>query len=165
MIDKFLSPEAMLTPGVAGGTTMVIANALANNFEILSRNRSGVGLLLSFIFGLLVMTSPRQWWVRITYYVLNSLIIFCVAFGSGNLLVAPSAQGPGDTAYILVPAAHAQNPNTSKPTGEVNPSAGPEKSQGADAHGPKTQHPGPPPNASRSNRSWGFFRPWSNPFR
>ena len=31
-LDKFLSPEAMLTPGAAGGITMLIANALANNF-------------------------------------------------------------------------------------------------------------------------------------
>jgi hypothetical protein len=30
--DEFLTPEAMLTPGVAGALTMMITNALGSNF-------------------------------------------------------------------------------------------------------------------------------------
>jgi hypothetical protein len=84
-LDKFLTPEAMLTPGAAGGTTMLIANALANNFGL---PPSYIGLLLSFLFGLLVLASARELWLRVIYYVLNSLIIFCIAFGSGNLIAS-----------------------------------------------------------------------------
>jgi hypothetical protein len=87
-VEKFLTPEAMLTPGAAGGITMLIANALANNFSL---PIAYIGLGLSFLFGLLVMASARKWWMRAIYYVLNSLIIFCVAFGSGNI-VASSAK-------------------------------------------------------------------------
>jgi hypothetical protein len=105
-LDKFLTPEAMLTPGAAGGITMLIANALANNFGF---TPSYIGLALSFLFGLLVMASVRKWWIRTTYYVLNSLVIFCVAFGSGNLVASKSAKARGETSLSLISPAYAQD--------------------------------------------------------
>ena len=53
-ISQFLTPEAMLTPGVAGSLAMMITNALAVNFNA---PRAWTGLVLSFVFGLLVLGS------------------------------------------------------------------------------------------------------------
>lgn len=91
--DKFLTPEAMLTPGAAGGITMLISNALANNIW---GNPSYIGLAISFLFGSLVLASSSRLPIslRAIYYILNSLIIFCVAFGSGNLV---ASKGHGST--------------------------------------------------------------------
>ncbi|MDR3525597.1 MAG: hypothetical protein P4L66_16015 [Acetobacteraceae bacterium] len=106
-LDKFLTPEAMLTPGAAGGITMLIANTLAKNFGL---PPSYIGLALSFLFGLLVMASARKWWIQGIYYVLNSLIIFCVAFGSGNLVAAKGERGHDGTSLSLVAPAYADEP-------------------------------------------------------
>ena len=56
-LAQFLTPEAMLTPGVAGSLTMMITNALTLNFAM---PRAWVGLGLSFIFGLLVLVTTRS---------------------------------------------------------------------------------------------------------
>jgi hypothetical protein len=81
-IEQFLTPEAMLTPGVAGSLTMMITNALTVNFAM---PRAWVGLGLSFIFGLLVLVTTRNLMVKCVFYVLNSLVIFCVAAGANGL--------------------------------------------------------------------------------
>jgi len=78
-LDHFLTPEAMLTPGMAGALTMMITNALSTNFDT---PRAYTGLALSFIFGLLVLIAENRWWIKAIYYVLNSLVIFCVAVGA-----------------------------------------------------------------------------------
>lgn len=72
----------MLTPGVAGSLTMMITNALAVNFEM---SRAWTGLVLSFVFGLLVLVSSKALLQRFVYYVLNSLVIFCVAVGANGI--------------------------------------------------------------------------------
>jgi hypothetical protein len=82
LFGQFLNPEAMLTPGVTGALVMMITNGLASNFDI---PRAYTGLFLSFVCGLLVLVMDRQWWIRAIYYVINSLIIFCVAFGANGL--------------------------------------------------------------------------------
>lgn len=81
-VRDFLHPASMLTPGLAGAVTMMITNALANQFEV---EPSWTGLIISFICGLLVLVSNVVWWQKAVYYVLNSLIIFCVAAGSSGL--------------------------------------------------------------------------------
>lgn len=81
-LQQFLTPEAMLTPGVAGSLTMMIANALAVNFNA---PRAWAGLLLSFLFGLLVLVSAKSLLQKSVFYVLNSLVIFCVALGANGL--------------------------------------------------------------------------------
>lgn len=80
--QQFLTPEAMLTPGVAGSLTMMITNALAANFNA---PRAWIGLLLSFVFGLLVLVSSKTLLQKSVFYILNSLVIFCVAVGANGL--------------------------------------------------------------------------------
>jgi hypothetical protein len=72
----------MLTPGVAGSLTMMITNALALNFAM---PRAWIGLGLSFVFGLLVIASARSLLQKAVFYVLNSLVIFCVAAGANGI--------------------------------------------------------------------------------
>jgi hypothetical protein len=80
--QDFLTPEAMLTPGVAGSLTMMITNALATNFSL---PRAWLGLALSFVFGLLVLVAAKSMLQKAVFYVLNSLVIFCVAVGANGL--------------------------------------------------------------------------------
>jgi hypothetical protein len=79
-VEEFLQPKAMLTPGIAGGVTMLIANALWVAFSLPPRWTS---LVLSFLLGLLVFVATRvPLWQRAVYYLLNSLIIFAVSIGT-----------------------------------------------------------------------------------
>jgi hypothetical protein len=80
--QDFLTPEAMLTPGVAGSLTMMITNALAANFNM---PRAWLGLALSFVCGLLVLVAAKSMLQKTVFYVLNSLVIFCVAVGANGL--------------------------------------------------------------------------------
>jgi hypothetical protein len=109
-IDKFLTPEAMLTPGAAGGVVMLIASVISHNFGLVPLYTSYLGLALSFVFGLLVLNSVRVWWIKFIYYMLNSLIIFCVAFGSVNLVATngPAAGAIHPVSIILPKAEYAQ---------------------------------------------------------
>jgi quercetin dioxygenase-like cupin family protein len=79
--EEFLQPKAMLTPGIAGGVTMLIANALWVAFSLPPRWTS---LALSFLLGLLVFVATTRVpvWQRAVYYLLNSLIIFSVSIGT-----------------------------------------------------------------------------------
>ena len=93
-VDEFLQPKAMLTPGIAGGVTMLIANALWVSFALPPRWTS---LALSFLVGLLVFVAKGgvPVWQRAVYYVLNSLIIFSVSIGTNYVgvgLTHPPAQ-------------------------------------------------------------------------
>jgi hypothetical protein len=99
-LNQFLTPEAMITPGAAGALTMMITNALALNFDT---HRALTGLVISFLFGALVFVAARSFLQRSVYYVVNSLIIFCVALGANtvgaakvaSLAIAPAALAQG----------------------------------------------------------------------
>jgi len=82
VLDSFLTPEAMLTPGVAGALTMMITNALGVSF---ATPRAWTALLLSFLFGLLVLVANKDFLTKGVFYVLNSLVIFCVANGANGV--------------------------------------------------------------------------------
>lgn len=93
-VEEFLQPKAMLTPGIAGGVTMLIANALWVAFSLPPRWTS---LVLSLLLGLLVFVARGgvPLWQRAVYYVLNSLIIFSVSIGTNYVgvgLTHPPAQ-------------------------------------------------------------------------
>jgi hypothetical protein len=93
-VEEFLQPKAMLTPGIAGGVTMLIANALWVAFSLPPRWTS---LVLSFLVGLLVFVAKGgvPVWQRAVYYLLNSLIIFSVSIGTNYVgvgLTHPPAQ-------------------------------------------------------------------------
>ena len=101
-VEEFLQPKAMLTPGIAGGVTMLIANALWVAFALPPRWTS---LALSFVLGLLVFVAKGggvPLWQRAVYYLLNSLIIFSVSIG---------------TNYVGVGVTHPPATETKAPTG------------------------------------------------
>src|SRR5437868_15142030 len=76
----------MLTPGIAGGVTMLIANALWVAFSLPPRWTS---LVLSFVVRLLVVVAKGgvPGWQRAVYYILNSLIIFSVSIETNYVCV------------------------------------------------------------------------------
>ena len=110
-VEEFLQPKAMLTPGIAGGVTMLIANALWVAFALPPRWTS---LVLSFVLGLLVFVAKGggvPLWQRAVYYLLNSLIIFSVSIGTNYVGVdvthppptqtnAPTGPGPGARSFF-----------------------------------------------------------------
>ena len=98
--DQFLTPEAMLTPGVAGSMSMMIANALNHNFDL--PNGWSI-LVLSFVFGLLVLANNKPLLTKSVLYVLNSLVIFCVAAGTITL-GAKSSSDHADLFSLTRPA-------------------------------------------------------------
>jgi hypothetical protein len=116
--DKFLSPESMLTPGLAGGMTMGITNALAFQFNLIAPQPALIALILSFLFGLCVFLSAKSGigrGAKALFWVINSLVIFTVAAGSNSIGSAASLAQASATPRIaagviesLVPSAHAQ---------------------------------------------------------
>lgn len=101
-IQDFLNPNSMLTPGMAGGMTMLITNALCQHFPL---PNDWTGLGLSFLFGLLVFVATGPFWQRSVYYLLNSLVIFCVAAGaSGFGASVATSNDESLTSLIVRPA-------------------------------------------------------------
>jgi hypothetical protein len=88
--QQFLNPSSMLTPGFAGALTMMITNALVGQFSI---EPGYAGLGVSFLFGTLVLSHKGKLWTRVVYYVLNSLVIFCVAMGANHAGIAAATVG------------------------------------------------------------------------
>jgi len=97
-VEEFLQPKAMLTPGIAGGVTMLIANALWVAFSLPPRWTS---LVLSFLLGLLVFVATRApLWQRAVYYLLNSLIIFSVSIGTNYVGVGVTHPPAHETSAV-----------------------------------------------------------------
>lgn len=96
----FLDSRSMLTPGLAGAVTMLLANTLYQQFALPSK---WTAITVSFALGLLVFGDRRvALWQRILLYVLNSLLIFSMAVGANAVgqVVASSHGAPrGLTAH------------------------------------------------------------------
>ena len=113
-MDKFLTPESMLTPGLAGGMTMGVTNALAFQFGLSAPGPALIALILSFLFGLCVFVSSSKSAraVKLLFWVINSLVIFTVAAGSNALGMVATTPPPKQLASrvveMLVTTAHAQ---------------------------------------------------------
>jgi hypothetical protein len=93
-VKDFLSPNAMLTPGIAGGLTVSIALPLAFHFDV---SFKWSALAISFLLGIIVVSSftdPLSKPLRIVYCLLNSLIIFSVSAGVGSNIDAPPPPPP-----------------------------------------------------------------------
>ena len=78
-IEEFLNPKSMLTPGLAGGATMLITATLSSQFSLPGK---WTALVLSFLLGTLsfaAATTPI--WQRCVLYLFNSLIIFAMSVG------------------------------------------------------------------------------------
>jgi len=78
-VNEFFNARSMLTPGIAGATAMMITSSLVAAFRLPG---SFVALGISLLLGLVVMTDESiKMPERIIFYVLNSLVIFSMAFG------------------------------------------------------------------------------------
>jgi hypothetical protein len=103
-VDNYLTPESMVTPGVAGSMAMMIGNTLHYQFNL--PNGWSI-LVLSFVFGLLVWARSKSLLTSAVLYVINSLVIFCMAAGAISLS-ADSGNGQGAEALSLVRSTYAQ---------------------------------------------------------
>ncbi len=97
-VNEFLNPKSMMTPGLAGGFTMTIANTLWVQFGLQPK---WCALVLSFTLGLLVFAGGTMTpvWQRVIYYVLNSLIIFSVGTGV-NYYASKASQPPASPVAV-----------------------------------------------------------------
>jgi len=97
-VKDFLNPKSILTPGIAGGISMVISNTLWMNFGLTPR---WSGLVISFLLGLLVLATVEiVLWQKGIYWVLNSLIIFSVGAGTNTV----GARATGHLEALLSPS-------------------------------------------------------------
>lgn len=82
-MQEFLNPKSMITPGVAGGLVMLLANGLIFQFEIGKPMIPWTFLILSYLVGLFLLRDFKvKAMEKIVLYLLNSMIIFCMATGS-----------------------------------------------------------------------------------
>ncbi|MBA7547675.1 hypothetical protein ES705_40105 [subsurface metagenome] len=84
-LDEFLNPRSMLTPGAAGGLTMVIST---NLWVRLNWSQEPTALAISFAFGLLSVVREKNISLleRIIYCALNTLFIFAISFGAHSTI-------------------------------------------------------------------------------
>ncbi len=79
-VKDFLNPNSMLTPGIAGGITMTIANSLWVNFDLPPKYTA---IAMCLLLGLMVLAELKApVWQKPVYYIINVLIIFSVSAGS-----------------------------------------------------------------------------------
>jgi hypothetical protein len=171
-IDKFLSPESMLTPGLAGGMTMGITNALAFQFGLDAPQPAAIALVLSFLFGLCVFVSAKsniRRGVKALFWVINSLVIFTVAAGSNSIGTAASlanaASAPRSVVELLVPSAHAQTVGWCCIDGSVKPLGAAQcaEQKGKAAETKDTAQQVCEAEHAQKRRERGFFQPWLRP--
>lgn len=81
----FVNSKSMITPGLAGGLVMFLANALIGAFNM-DVYRSFFVLALSFLIGAVVFADDKVGFLlRSVLYIINSLIIFSVAMGTNSI--------------------------------------------------------------------------------
>jgi hypothetical protein len=98
-MNDFLNPKSMMTPGAAGALVMFLSNAVCFQFPELSPRWAG--LILSLLMGSIVVTAAKLKPVQAAGFgLINSLIIFAVAFGSAG--VASKATNPATNAVAAV---------------------------------------------------------------
>ena len=99
-MDDFLKSKAMITPGVAGATTTMIAGTLYSQFALPAK---WVGLVLSLLFGLAVLADKKEPFImRIVFYIINAMTIYAVAIGinQAGMAVEKSAREVKDPPAI-----------------------------------------------------------------
>lgn len=89
-MEDFVNSKSMLTPGVAGALALMITGTLASQFELPG---NWTGLITSFILGTSVWADKKltPGFMKVLFYIINSLIIFSVAMGLNTAGMA--AQG------------------------------------------------------------------------
>ena len=92
-MKDFINPKSMLTPGVAGSLIMFLVNGITFQFPEISTRY--LALFLSFLIGAIVWFSETRGkspaLQKAVYWILNSLVIFVVGFGTANLAVDATA--------------------------------------------------------------------------
>jgi uncharacterized membrane protein len=109
-MNDFLNPKSMLTPGVAGSLMMFLVNGLASQFPELPARY--LALFLSFLLGSIVWFAEVEGRARMVqkavYWVLNSLLIFVIGFGTTHLAAeataGPAPAGAPHVGVLFVPA-------------------------------------------------------------
>ena len=102
-MKEFLNPKSMLTPGVAGATMMFLVNGMSVPFPELPARY--VALALSFVIGAVVFNAENLKLVeRGVFWVLNSLVIFVVGFGTNNLGIEATTNSTAPRAGLIAPA-------------------------------------------------------------
>ena len=109
-MNDFLNPKSMLTPGVAGSLMMFLVNGLASQFPELPARY--LALFLSFLLGSIVwfaeVEGRAQKVQKAVYWVLNSLLIFVIGFGTTHLAAeataGPMPAGAPHVGILFVPA-------------------------------------------------------------
>jgi len=120
-MNDFLNPKSMLTPGVAGSLMMFLVNGIGFQFPELPMRYTA--LVLSFLIGSVVWFSEIKGRAPMVqkgvYWILNSLVIFVVGFGTANLAADASTETtfnlPPRSLELLAPAsayADQSNPAT-----------------------------------------------------
>lgn len=105
-MNEFLNPKSMLTPGVAGSLMMFLVNGIGCQFPELSMRYLALGI--SFLIGSVVWFSEIKGRAPMVqkgiYWVLNSLVIFVVGFGTSNLAADATAgpHPPPQVGYFLM---------------------------------------------------------------
>ena len=170
-LDDFLNPKSMITPGAAGGITMMITNTLASQFAGLPGNWTA--LALSFMFGALTFMYAAHILNRVIFFVINSLIIFVMAQGSNTLGMsvrqasatpsvqfgsAPAGQVAGGSNFSTASAPSGQSATSE----QAAATAAPRDSTRVAQTGTSTTTP-PPTSTTTStstDQKGGFFKPW-----
>jgi hypothetical protein len=162
--SEFLNPKSMLTPGVAGGLTLLMTNSVAFAFGIPLDYLGYTALGISALFAALVASGSIPLHQRIVYQVLNTLIIFCVAMGSNVTGYNIQSRRLDLASFGLGSPAYAQPAPSDAKQGDVvqnvegitaNPSLSNQQKLEAIQ---KQLRNMPPPDDRGSNQ--GFFRPW-----
>src|SRR5689334_2715899 len=79
---EFLNPKSMLTPGVAGGLTMLITNSVSTQFDFPANY---TGLIVSSLLAFLIIKGVQAVWQELaTLFILNSLMSFSIAIGTNT---------------------------------------------------------------------------------
>jgi hypothetical protein len=118
-MEEFLNPKSMITPGVAGGVMMFLVNGLTSAFPEMPPRY--LALALAFVIGAFVVLRATgiKRLERALYWVVTSLVIFVVGYGTNHLgraALEAAADGAGPVSLTtFLPSALAQDPVPKKP--------------------------------------------------
>jgi hypothetical protein len=128
-LTEWVNSKSALTPGIVGGTTMLVVNTVCCSFGLDRPWDAWIAMAVSALFGYLVVSMDKaldKASVKLVMFVLNSLVIFATAMGTNavgmkaseeHACAQPSQQATLATAWhiprlTLVCEAYAQPPRS-----------------------------------------------------
>jgi hypothetical protein len=118
-MEEFLNPKSMITPGIAGGVMMFLVNGVTGAFPEMPPRY--LALALAFVIGAFVVMRATgiKRLERALYWVVTSLVIFVVGFGTNHLGQAAMEAATGGAGPVslstFLSSAQAQDPVPKKP--------------------------------------------------